>query len=136
MTILAKGTSISVGDAASPEVFTPITGITEINVPNPEAAEIETTDHDTTNKSREYIAGLNEPGSISFVYRVDESDALQAALKTDLIAGTIQNYQTSIPTSPAETDTFAAFVTSDEPATPVDNLYTRRATLKLTGAIT
>lgn len=136
MAKLAKGTSISVGDAASPEVFTPITGVTEVNVPNPEMGTEETTDHDTTDRSREHQGTLVEPGNISFMFKVDESDALQAALKTDLPLGTIKNYQTSIPTSPAEVDVFAALVVGNEAATPVDGIYTRRVTLKLTGAIT
>lgn len=136
MTVLAKGTKLSVGDGASPEVFTPITGVVEINVPNPDVADLETTDHDTTNRSKTYQPGLIEPGDISIMYKYDPANSEQVQLETDRDAGTVTNYQTEVPTSPADIQTFSAYVKSVEPATPIDGLFTKRATLKVAGAVT
>lgn len=136
MTVLAKGTKLSVGDAASPEVFTQITGVVEINVPNPEVADLEETDHDTAARTRTYGPGLIEPGDISIMYKFDPANTQQVQLETDRDAGTARNYQTEVPTSPVDQQTFSAYVKTVEPATPIDGHYTKRATLKVAGAIT
>ena len=136
MATLAKGTKLSVGDAASPEVFTQITDVIEIVVPNPEVADLETTDHDTAARAREYEPGLIEGGDLSIMYKYDPANTQQAALETDRDAGTAKNYQTEVPTSPVDQQTFSAYVKSVEPATPIDGHYTKRATLKVAGAIT
>ena len=136
MAVLAKGTKLSVGDAASPEVFTQITDVVEIVVPNPEVADLETTDHDTTAITREYEPGLIEGGDLSIMYKFDPANTQQVALETDRDAGNVKNYQTEVPTSPVDQQTFSAYVKSVEPATPIDGHYTKRATLKVAGAIT
>lgn len=136
MAVLAKGSKLSTGDGASPEGFTQITGVVEINVPNPEVGDLDTTDHDTTNKTKTYEPGLTEPGDMSVMYKYDPTDAEQIALETARDAGTVGNYQTEVPTSPVDQQTFSAYVKSVEPATPIDGHYTKRATLKVAGAIT
>ncbi len=134
--VLAKGTKIKVGDAASPEVFTTITGVMEVNVPNPTVDSKETTDHDSTARSRTYEAGLIEPGDLSFLYKYDKDNTQHTALETDRDAGTAKNYQTELQTSPVEVNIFSAFVTSVEPETEIDGFIMKRANLKLSGAIT
>ena len=136
MSILAKGTSISVGDAASPEVFTEITEAAEINPANPETDDIENTTHNTTDAHRTYQPGLIEPGDMSFLLHFDPANTQHVALETDRAARTTKNYKVSVPTSPADTQVFPAYPKSVERITPIDNLYDRRVTLKVSGAIT
>ena len=135
-TTLAKGTKLNVSDGGSPISYDQLLGVTEIQVPSPETADLKTTNHDDTSKSETYEPGLLEPGDMSVLYFDDPANAQQAQLVSDQAAGTTRLYQTEIPTSPADTKGFSAYVKKIEPATPVDGLAMKRATLKVTGAVT
>ena len=136
MSILAKGSQVLSGDAASPEVFLAITGVEEINPPNPTYASLPTTNHDTTELSTTSEPGLVTGGDVTFLYVVDNTDTKQDLLETDKVARTKRNYKTSIPTSPVDEQAFQAWVKNIEPMTPVDDIYRKRCTLEISGPVT
>ena len=112
MPTLAKGSKLAPGDDASPEVFDQVLGSQEITLPNPERATIENTNHDTSAESRTYTKGLIEPGDASFLYEYDETDAIHILIGTYFGTGATHNWQSSIPTSPAETEIFSSRISS------------------------
>lgn len=136
MSILAKGSQLLSGDAASPEVFLAITGVEEINPPNPTMASLATTNHDTTDASTTSEPGLLTGGDVTVLYVDDPSDAKQVLLETDFAARTKRNYKTSIPTSPADEQLFNGWVKNVERLTPVDDIYRKRATIEISGPVT
>ena len=131
---LAKGTQIAAGDAASPEAFTQVLGVTEVSLPNPETEDIETTDHDTTDATKEYVPGLIEPGDLSFLFKDDPDESSQTIIETSRAARSILNWQTTIPTTTPQVDVFPAYVKSVEVVTEINGIVMKRATLKVAGA--
>ena len=133
MPVLAKGSKLAPGDDASPEVFGQVLGAQEITLPNPENATIENTNHNTTARSRTHTVGLVEPGDASFLYEYDPDDLIHQLIATYFGTGATHNWQSSIPTSPAETEIFPAIVVSNEPVTEIDGIVTKRCSIKVAG---
>ena len=136
MSILAKGSQLLSGDAASPEVFAAITGVEEINPPNPTMASLPTTNHDTTDASTTSEPGLLTGGDVTVLYVDNPADAKQVLLETDFAARTKRSYKTSIPTSPVDEQEFTGWVKNIERITPVDDIYRKRATIEISGPVT
>jgi len=130
---LAKGSKLAPGDDASPEVFGQVLGSQEISLPNPERATIENTNHDTTEETRTYTKGLKEPGDASFLYEYDKSDSIHQLIETYFGTGDTHNWQSSVPTSPVDTEIFPAIVVGVETVTEIDGIVTKRCSIKIAG---
>jgi hypothetical protein len=107
MTNLAKtgiGATLSVGDGATPEVFTAIGEIVGISGPNLETKLVDATTLDS-NGVEQQIPGLRNYGSLDFEMLFIKA-ALQTQFRADTEGGTQRNYRLSLPTSPATTATF------------------------------
>ena len=133
MPTLAKGSKLAPGDDASPEVFGQVLGSQEVVLPNRERATIENTNHDTTDDTRTHTKGLIEPGDASFLYEYDKDDSIHQLIQTYFESGDTHNWQSSMPTSPAETDIFPAIVTGNERVTEVDGIIMKRCSVKVAG---
>ena len=136
MSILAKGSQLLSSDSASPVAFVAITGVEEINPPNPTMASLATTNHNTTDASTTSEPGLLTGGDVTALFVVDPADAKQTLLQTDFAARTKRNYKTSVPTSPVDEQAFNAWVKNIESLAPVDDIYRKRVTLEITGPVT
>ena len=82
--ITSQGTTIGIGDGASPEVYTSIPQVTSIGGPDGSASEINVTNLSST--AQEFILGLKDEGSISLDLVFDERDTTHSLLRTKLIA--------------------------------------------------
>lgn len=107
MTNLAKtgiGATLSVGDGASPEVFTAIGEIVSVSGPNLESKLVDATTLDSGGVEQQ-IPGLRNYGSLDFdILFIKETK--QTQFRSDVETGTQRNYKLSLPTSVA---TVAAF---------------------------
>jgi len=133
MAILAKGSKLAPGDGASPESFSQVLQSQEITLPNPERATIENTNHNTSEETRTYTKGLKEPGDASFLYEFNPGDSIHVLIQTLFDSGDVNNWESSIPTSPVDTEIFPAIVTSNEIVTEIDGIIMKRCSIKVTG---
>ena len=126
------GTTISIGDGASPEVFTAIGEVTNLGGPEISAEEIETTSLDSVGGFKEFIGGLRDGGSVTLDMNYLGSNAQQNDMR-DNIGGVTKNYQISWPYSPAVTCTFAAQVSNMTFNTEPNAAISASVSLKVSG---
>ena len=130
------GVKLQRGDAASPEVFTDIAELINLGGPGLSLDTVEVTHTGSTNKYREYIAGLLDAGEVSAEVNFLPANATQneaAGILKDIKDRTKRNFKIVFPDSGSATWSFAAFVTAFEPSAPIDDRMTASITLKLTG---
>ena len=129
------GTTLGLGDGASPEVFTSISEITNLGGPEVSAEEVEVTSLDSVGGFKEFISGLRDGGTVTFDMNYLGGNTQQNAMR-DNIGGTTDNYQLSWPFSPAVTCTFGAQVSSMTFNTEPNAAITASVSLKVSGAPT
>jgi predicted secreted protein len=122
------------GDGGGSEVFTTIAEVKDITGPGVALGTEDVSSHDS-GAWREYIPTLKEGGEVTFDINYF-SHTTQDNMWTDFDNRTKRNFQLVLPTSPAETWSFSAYVTSFEPSAPVEGALTAALTLQITGAIT
>lgn len=136
MAVLGFGVLLKKGDGASPEVFTSIAELTGLSGPGLSMDTVEATHTGSSGNYREYIAGLLDAGEVSFDVNFLPADSTQdesTGLLADKKNRTLRNFQIVWPDSGNTTWSFAAFVTSFEPSSPIDDRMTASVTLKISG---
>jgi hypothetical protein len=131
--IETQGTVISIGDAASPEVFTAIPQVVSISGPDGQTPEVDVTNLSST--AREFILGLNDNGNVSVPLQYD-AGAVHEGLYAKWAARTAHNFRITLTDSPATTLTFAARVQAFPFDVQADNVITVAMNLRITGAVT
>jgi len=91
MAVLAHGAVVKVGDGASPEVFTSISGPTSIEFTPPQPERVDVTNHDSL--AREYLQGLSGEGEMTFDVQYDQSVASHKTVRDLHGVSTTTNFQ-------------------------------------------
>ena len=130
----AQGTTIAVGNGASPEVFTTIAGITDLAEIPQEHAEVEKTDIADTHE--QFFQGLGIASEVTFSGNLDSTNTAQDAVRTSKGADTTKNYKITLTDSPATLLTFSARVTRVAHSGPAKDRLMFHFTLKLTTVVT
>jgi len=130
-----NGTTFKVGDAASPEVFTTIGEMVELDGLGKTNPLVDVTSFDST--AKEYIAGLADGDEITVECIYLPANTQQQALVTHVDNGTNVNIQVLITdgTTP-KTYAFAAIALSWKINPNSEDKNMINFTLKITGAIT
>lgn len=128
-----QGTTIALGDGASPEVFTAIGEVKDISWADAGGTEIETTNLSSSSKT--FIMGLPDNGSVTLVCNYDPNDTQQTALKTSKDAQTLKNYRITLSDSSTQAN-FAAYCMNWSFTTTEDDVTTLNVTLKVSGDVT
>lgn len=130
--VIGYGTTFAFGDGATPEVFTELAEVTDITPPSDSVDIIETTHMGSPNRTKEFTAGLNDPGECSFDIHflpgVGDDELIQAKRNT----GAKANYQITYPNG--TTWTFAGILTGYAPTVPVNDRMTATVTFKVTSS--
>lgn len=134
MAFKGAGSSLSVGNGASPEVFTAITEVVEFSGPDSSNEEIETTNLAST--AKEFIPALKDQGTLDFTAHLDTSNAQHTQLDTDSLNGTTRNYRITWDESPQAYITFSAFLSSLSYQTDPNDTVKISGTLRITAAPT
>lgn len=124
----AFGTTLSRGDGAATEVFTPIANITSLSPPGISRETLDVTAHDSPNGYMEFLGGLKDPGEVSFDVNYDPSE--HDTLVDDFELDDPVNYEVSFPDGTVWA--FGAILTGFEPDAPYDDKLTASITLKVT----
>ncbi len=129
------GTTLQVGDGASPEVFTTIAEILTIGGPELSSEDIEVTNMDSAGGFKEFISGLADAGSVNFDLNWIKGTQ-QAQVRDDVGAGTARNYRITWSDSPATIANYNARVTAFSMNTDPNSQIQASCTLKISGQVT
>jgi len=134
--LASQGMTLAVGDAASPEVYTAISDLTDISGPDGSAGEIEVTDLSST--AKEFNRGLPDNGSVSGTVLFIPANVQHAQLRADFVSSTevARNYRITFTDSPATKWTFSAYVASLPISNSLDGTTTASLSLRIKGVIT
>lgn len=131
----AQGCQLKIGNGASPEVFTAIAEILDLNGPNRSVTMIDATTCDSTDE--EFIAGVLKGGTVTFSCHLIPGSTGQDAVVTAFAAKTLKNFQVILSDSGTETFAFAAYISAlGGPQYAADGKVTRSITLQVSGAVT
>ena len=132
--IVARGSTIGVGDAASPEVYTTIANIDSITGPGATAADIEVTDLSST--AKEFLLDLPDYGTVTCSGFYEPNNTQHEQLRADNAASTARNYRVTINSSPQATYTFNARVSEFSPEEAVAAAVRFTFALRVNGVVT
>ena len=130
----SQGVTLSYGSGASPQVWTAIPEISNIQGPGGQANEIDVTDLDST--AKEFRMGLQDEGSITLDMFYIPSNTAHAALRTARANQTLTTFRLIFTGSPTNSWTFDAFVLGFEISNSVDDVTKASVTLRVSGAVT
>ena len=132
----ALGTLIKSGNGASPEVFTTIAEVNNIDGPEELLEFVEATHHQST--YREFIPTLpgvsDLPLTLNFLGDETTQGFTTAGLRKDLRDKALRHFE--IVFTNGDTASFSAYVMRFKSGAPVNGLLTANATLKVSGLLT
>jgi len=128
------GATFGVGDGASPEVFTALAEVMDLSPPSDQVDIIEVTHMLSPNRTKEFIAGLTDPGECSFDIHFLPGAGDDTVLQAKRQTATLTNYQITFPGD--TTWTWAGILTGYEATVPVNDRMTATVTFKLTSSYT
>lgn len=136
--VSSSGTLLKIGDGGSPESFTTIAEVKDIDGPAFALSTEEVTSHDSTGHYREYIPTLKESGEVSFSlnFFAGATQGFASGLFNDYDNRTLRNFQLVLTTSGNDTGSFAAYVTAFQLHAPVEGVLSADCTLMVVGGVT
>lgn len=133
--LTSQGVTIARLDTTvSPNAYSTINEVSEINGPDGAASEIDVTDLNSS--AKEFKMGLADEGNVTFTINYLPSDAVHAALLSDRDSQTLRTFRITLTSSPQETWTFTAYVTAAPLTNAVDGVTQMSITLKVSGIVT
>jgi len=137
--ISAFGTILQVGDGGTPETFTGVAEVHDINGPGISLDMIERTHHLSPEATKEYIAGLKDLDQISFevgFLPTEPTHSLTTGFLSDWKNRTLRTYRLVFPDAAATTWEMKGFVSGFAVKGPVQGLLAADVTIRLTGQLT
>lgn len=132
--LFAHGTLLKIGDGGGSEVFTTIAEVKTISGPGIKLNTVSATSHDSPNHTMEVIAGLIDPGQVTFDINYIPTAAthnVTTGLLRDLKNRTKRNFQLVFVDTTVWS--FAAFVAQFTPDEPIDNVLNAKIILQVSG---
>jgi len=114
--------------------YSDIAEVTNITPPSNTLDLIDATHMQSPNRTREFIAGLNDPGECSFEINFIPGSSTDVLLKSIIDAGVSVKCKITFPN--AVTWTFDGVANGYEPDIPTDDKMTATVTFKVTGSYT
>ncbi len=134
----SHGTLVKIGDGATPEVFTTIAELGDIDLPEWGNEKEEVTVQTTPGRRRAYRATLLKDATVGFKINWLPGDATHDSA-TGLMAlaesGETNNFQIVLADDDETTFQFAAFVETFHPTAPVQGILTADVVLSIDGDI-
>jgi len=130
------GTLLQIGDGGSPENFTTVAGVMDVDGPGLSSDNEDATTHESPGGYEEIIPTLKRTGDVTFDIVWDPSDPTHDGT-TGLLAEwknqSKTNYQLVFPDTGNETFGFAAYILEVGPSAPVSGLLKASVRMKVTG---
>jgi len=129
----SQGVLLQLSDGASPEVYTTIAEISDINFATGSASVIDTSDLESTAKEKRM--GLPDEGQCSFTCNYIPTNTQHAALKAAKAARSLKNFKIRYTDSPNTVELFSAYVLTMPRTIGVDGVIQANFTLEISGAL-
>jgi predicted secreted protein len=127
------GSKFQIWDAASsPPAFQDMGEVSSITPPARQKDQIDATHMQSPNRTREFIAGLTDPGEAGFTMNFVPGSASDDRLLALDESGDTVEMRIVFPNN--VTWTFDGFVSGYQPAVPVDDKMTADVTIKVSGS--
>ena len=134
--VIGKGTLLKAGDGGGSEVFTTVAEVKSISGPDITRDTLDVTNMDSSGNYREFVATLQDGGSVSFDVNFIGNNTSQNNMQTDMNAGTARNFQLLMPNVASTLFTFTALIVGLTFNFEIDGIITENISLKITGAVT
>lgn len=131
---LGFGSTLKLGDGASPEAFSAIAEARSIGLNAFTQEFADATSMDSVGGFRERLATLKDGGTVDV--ELIATAANLTSLNALAITNTLKNYQVVLPSPLSVTYTFAAYLGSWGIEVPVDDLISVTASLQISGVVT
>ena len=118
----------------SPPTYNELAEITNITPPNFETDDVDVTHMQSPNRTREFIAGLTDPGEASFEMNWVPGSATDMLLLDLKTAGTVVNWKIVWPN--ATYWEFTGYVKGFEPTAETEDKLTATITIRVSGSVT
>lgn len=128
--LLGYGATYAIDDGAGQ--FVPLAEVVDITPPNQQIEDVEATHMTSPNRTREYIAGLIDPGEASLTINWVPNNATDQRLLELRDSGEALPHR--ITWSNGVTWTFTGYVKGFEPGAPIDDRMTAVVTLRVSGS--
>lgn len=118
--------------------LTKVAEMISLTLPNPQVAEVEATNFDSPDRSREYIAGLKDNGTVTYGINWDAGSATDTLIAEAQSSYEVRDIQVKIPTvsGTKQVFSFSGLITGFEKTTPIDDRQTATITIRVSGAVT
>ena len=126
------GTLFQRGDGATPEVFTTIAEVMDVEGPEKKVNFDDATHMESPDQYAEFIPTMKESGSVTFNVSFLPDDGTHASLNTDLEAMTKRNFRIVLPSATKRWE-FTGFVEILGASHPVKGKMVRAVSIKVTG---
>ena len=135
MAIASQGTTIGIGSAASPLVYSTIGSVISFSGPGGAAQILDSTNLSSTAKGK--MMGLPDEGELTLECHLDNTDITgQIAARSARSSQTLKYFKLTFADSPATYGTFQGYVTNYTVSGGVDALTMLSITIAIDGAIT
>lgn len=124
---------------ANATALTKVAEVTSVAFPDETVAEVEVTHYESPGRSREFIPGLSDNGSITFTINWvpgSATDDMLVAAKADRSNRTFRIVTPAAGDDDGQMFTFPAFISGLSRAAPIDDRMTADVTLRVAGAVT
>ena len=130
---IGHGCLLKIENDASPQVFTEVGEVNSISMPSIARDAVEVTHMSSSQKWREFIAGLKDGGEVSA-----DINFIPGSVGTTLLLAQLDQdeptvVQITLPTTPAYKWTASTILTGFESEAPVDDKMGGTVTFKITG---
>jgi hypothetical protein len=137
--VIGLGTLLSIGGGESPEQFTDIAEVKDIDGPALSREFAEFTHQKSTSGYREYKPTFKDSGNVTFKCNFLPDDSTQGFATTGLMKdyedGTLRHFKITFPDDGATVAAFSAYVASLKPTAPLANALEIDVTLRVTGPV-
>lgn len=134
---LGKEVTLAVDeDDAGAGAYAVIGQIMDINGPNSDGDDVDTTTRDNVDMYRSFLGGWKNPGELTFDIVFDAALASHVTLMTLHVARTEVPWKLTWPTGTSKMATFRGYVKTLSAAAPLEDKLTMSVTVKIAAAIT
>lgn len=134
--IRAQGTLLQIGDGGSPENFTTVAEVLDLEGPALATSTIDVTHQSSPGDYDEWIAGPKTGGNVTFEVNYNPQDGTHNAstgILADFVSGVRRNWRMLFPDTPATQWSFAAIVETVRPIAQIRGQLRLAISLKVSG---
>lgn len=132
--ILGYGIVYAISTATGGSTYTNLGEVSDIELPSDEVEQVDVTHYGSADRTREFIAGLINPGEASFTINWIPGNATDTFLRALRISGEVRNHKITFPN--ATSVVYPAFITGYSPSAPIDDKLSAQFAVKKAGAET